>query len=502
VLFPQLRQPVLELLELAGRGRVRPVSELAPELPPALAQRVDLPMDLLVRVHIGKNAGLPGLYSRASLTRGSSGRTLLSPTSEGEKEGTMKARMIVAVAALAVAGLAASTAHAQPTVLQGELAGAPYEIVVPEAWNGTLIVVAHGYVDKADHPGEVDDRDPLDAGLAGLLAAQGYAVAGTAYRDNGWAVKESIHDLRALRAFFNGAVGQPDTSLLLGFSLGTLATATLAEGAGELFDGYLPACGVLAGAPAAWDAAAAGLLAYSVVFGGVPSAWGTLADGDDDVDFESEVVPVILPQLVNPLNFGKWEFVRLIAGARGPSVPLPPSLYPDWAFTDFFFFTEARGELERRAGGPYVRTIGHYTLSLTELAYLAALGFDANSALNAMNAAPEVAPDPSARNYVEHYASFTGKIKSPVLSIHTTWDTLVPVSHEQRYATTVAAAGRGDLLRQGYSSGIGHCAFGPELFGAISLLESWAKTGVAPSAAALAAVGLDPAFVPPPWPQP
>ena len=150
-------------------------------------------------------------------------------------------------------------------------------------------------------------------------------------------------------------------------------------------------------------------------------------------------------------------FVRLVAGARGPSVPLPPVLYPDWALTDLFFFTEARGELERRAGGPYVQTIGHeYVLSAAELAYLAALGFDAIPALSAMNAAQEIAPDPSARNYVRQYASFTGKIKSPVLSIHTTWDTLVPVSHEQRYAATVDAAGRSATLhhfQEGLSAG-------------------------------------------------
>lgn len=414
----------------------------------------------------------------------------------------MKARIIAVVATLVVFGLVASTAQAQPTVLQGELAGAPYEIIVPEAWNGTLIVLAHGYTDKADHPGEVDDRTPLDEDFANALASFGYAVAGTAYRDNGWAVKESIHDLRALRALFNGAVGKPVTALLVGFSLGTLATATLAEENGGLFDAYLPACGVLAGSPAAWDLGAAGLLAYAQVFGGLPPAWGTVGNGDDDVDFESEVVPVILPQLVNPLNFGKWEFIRLVAGARGPVVPLPLSLYPDWAFTDFFFFTEARAELERRAGGPYVQNVTHdYTLTPAEQTYLATLGFDAGPALIAMNASARFAGEPSARNYVEQYATFSGKIKSPVLSIHTTWDTLVPVSHESRYADTVDAAGRSGLLRQAYSDGIGHCAFGAEVFGAIVLLETWAKTGVPPSAAALTAVGLDPAFVPPPWPQ-
>ena len=418
----------------------------------------------------------------------------------------MKTRIIVAVAALAVSGLAASTAHAQPTVLQGELAGAPYEIIVPEAWNGTLVVIAHGYRDKADHVGEVDDRDPLDEGLANPLVGLGYAVAGTAYSDNGWAVKESIHDVQALRAFFNGAVGQPDTSLLVGFSLGSFVTATLAEQNPGLFDAYLPACGVLAGSTAAWDAGAVGLLAYEQVFGALPTEWGTVGDGDDDVDFQSEVAPVIVPQLLNPANFGKWEFIRLVAGARGPVVPLLPSaasLYPVWALTDFFFFTEARAELERRAGGHFVENVGPGYVWLTsgEQIYLSMLGFDPTVALAAM-ASVRYSAERSARNYVAHYATFTGKIKSPVLSIHTTWDTLVPVSHEERYAATVASAGRSDLLRQAYSNGVGHCAFGTELFGAILLLESWAKTGVAPSAAALAAVGLDPAFVPPPWPQP
>ena len=37
----------------------------------------------------------------------------------------------------------------------GEINGAPYRIVVPTVWNGTLLVYAHGYRDKADHPGEV-----------------------------------------------------------------------------------------------------------------------------------------------------------------------------------------------------------------------------------------------------------------------------------------------------------------------------------------------------------
>jgi len=87
-----------------------------------------------------------------------------------------------------------SAATLGPLDLSGELHGAPYRIRVPAVWNGTLLVFAHGYRDKADHPGEVDNRNADVAPSAALepaLLAQGYALAGSAYRDNGWEVEGS-----------------------------------------------------------------------------------------------------------------------------------------------------------------------------------------------------------------------------------------------------------------------------------------------------------------------
>jgi hypothetical protein len=414
-------------------------------------------------------------------------------------------RRLLAFSAAAVAALALSGTAAAYT-LEGEHSGANYKIVVPDAgWNGTLVVLAHGYRDKADHPGEVDDKSAMDAdftALANGLAAGGYAVAATSYRDNGWAVKESLHDLTALRSLFNALVGQPETALLMGFSLGSLPTARLAEQGDDLFDGYLPACGVLAGSPRAWDMGAAGLLAYKLIYG-MPASWGTPEDAD--VDFQTEVFPVLFPgQIFAPTDYGKWEFIRLISGARGPTVPLPPSLYPAWLLTNFFFFTEARAEAERRAGGPYVQNLTHnYTLTLAEQAYLASLGFNAAPVLAAMNASERFSGEESARNYMAHYATFSGELEDPVLSIHTKWDTLVPWAHESAYAATVAAAGQSDLLLQASTNGLGHCNFSPNELGAsVALLESWAETGVKPSAAVLALFGLDAISAPPAWPQP
>jgi hypothetical protein len=414
-------------------------------------------------------------------------------------------RLLIFGAALAL-GLGAATAASPapgPLDESGTLAGANYRIIVPAHWNGGLVVLAHGYRDRADHPGEVDDRTAMDAGfaaLAGGLASVGYAVAGTSYSRNGWAVKDALGDLTALTSYFDTNIAEPNRTLLVGFSLGSIPTLELAE-RGGLFDGFLPACAVAAGSPRAWDGAAVSLLAYQVAFGGgLPAAWGTVADGNDTVDFETQVFPVVLGQLLNPLNFGKFEFMRLVAG-----VPASPAYYGAGLMTNMFFFTEARGDLEQDAGGPVVQNVTHfYSLSAGDKAYLSLLGVNADALLAQMNAQRNIAAPPSSRNYLEHYADFTGKIKKPVLTMHTEIDTLVPVQHEAAYAATVHTAGNDALLYQTYTTGIGHCNFTPQqTLTAIGALDTWVQTGARPVASEFpAALGFDSSFVPPPWPQP
>ncbi|MDQ3474544.1 MAG: hypothetical protein M3447_12495, partial [Acidobacteriota bacterium] len=117
----------------------------------------------------------------------------------------------------------AKLAQPGPLDLSGELHGAPYRIRVPAVWNGTLLVFAHGYRDKADHPGEVDNRNADVAPSAALeapLLAQGFALAGSAYRDNGWEVEGAIQDTKDLTVLFRSLVGQPDRTILYSVSLG------------------------------------------------------------------------------------------------------------------------------------------------------------------------------------------------------------------------------------------------------------------------------------------
>jgi hypothetical protein len=396
--------------------------------------------------------------------------------------------------------------------LSGEIEGAPYRIRVPANWNGTLLVYGHGYRDKADHPGEVDNRNAdlaPSAALEPVLLAQGYALSGSAYKNNGWAVDEGVQDLKNLAVFFRENVARPQRTILWAVSMGTVIGFKSMERFGGIYDGALCACAVGAGASSSWDGAGDLALAYNTVFT-MPAAWGTFGDVRDDIDFETEVQPKLLGEVSNPASFPKFEFIRLVTGTPGRGImpPAPPNFYPNWIFTDMFFSMEARAELERRAGGPIVQNLDrNYNLTAAERAYLNSLGVSSmmiDNWLATMNAGRVVSAPPSARNYVEHNADYSGKIKNPVLTMHTIIDPLVTVSQENRYAQTVAEAGRSRLLFQTYTNGNGHCNFtGTQLMTAVNAINDWVRTGTRPTQATFpAAAGFVPNFVAPPMTQP
>jgi hypothetical protein len=391
-----------------------------------------------------------------------------------------------------------------PVDFSGELHGAPYSIRVPANWNGTLLVFVHGYRDKADHPGEVDDRTvPSDPVLEAALLSQGYGLAASAFRDNGWAVEEGIEDTRDLTLLFRSLVAVPQRTILWSVSLGSVISFKSLERFGGIYDGALCMCAIGAGATRFQDSAVAAALAYDVLFG-IPGSWGSVGDVRDDLDFETEVAPKLLAEVSNPTNFAKFEFIRLVAGIPGQGINPPPAFYPNWVF-EYFSNFESRAELERRAGGPFVQNLDqNYSLTPSEKAYLAGLGVDANPLLLQMNARRNIVAFPAARNYVARYADYSGEIKHPVLTVHTMIDEIVQVANESAYAETITAAGRENLLFQTYTSGVGHCEFtGQQFLISINAIDNWVRTGVRPTTASFpAAVGFVPGFVPPPFPQP
>src|SRR2546421_249254 len=64
-------------------------------------------------------------------------------------------------------------------------------------------------------------------------------------------------------------------------------------------------------------------------------------------------------------------------------------------------------------------------------------------------------------DYLKRFIIFDGRIRPPVLTMHTIGDGLVLNQDEQAYASVVRAAGNQRLLRQTFVDRAGHCAFTP-----------------------------------------
>src|SRR5256885_15103064 len=124
-------------------------------------------------------------------------------------------------------------------------------MLVPPAWNGGLILYAHGFVDP-DAPIALPDAAPADVApwvvqLRESLLGAGYAVAYSSYSENGWAVKDGAARTHELRTLFAGRFGVPSHVYVGGRSLGALITVMLAESYPADYDGALALCGPLGG---------------------------------------------------------------------------------------------------------------------------------------------------------------------------------------------------------------------------------------------------------------
>ncbi|HLQ61168.1 MAG TPA: prolyl oligopeptidase family serine peptidase [Candidatus Acidoferrales bacterium] len=383
--------------------------------------------------------------------------------------------LLVAACSLGGARASPSPPHpaSTPQVLQGTLGAATYTIVMPAPWNRTLVVYSHGYV----APGRPNPAPDLGANPIGAwLLGHGYALAASSYSGTGWALAEAVPDQIALLDLFQQRFGKPTRTLAWGHSLGGIITAALVQDHPERFAGALPMCGVLGGGVGTWNQALDAAFVLKTLLG--PDSQLQLVHLTNPEANLSAARSLADAAQATPAGQARLALIAALGDLPGWFDPSQPQPAPAdlagrlrdqlrWFSVDFPYSFSYRADLEKRAGGnPSWNTGVDYRALLAasvdrdevEALYQQA-GLSLESDLARLAAAPRIAADPPAVQYLRRHVVFDGSLQVPVLSLHTTDDGLVVVQQEQAYAAAVHGAGRDSQLRQLYVHRAGHCTF-------------------------------------------
>ncbi|MGB0371466.1 MAG: SAM hydroxide adenosyltransferase [Opitutales bacterium] len=123
------------------------------------------------------------------------------------------------------------------TQLTGTIEGAKYSIAMPEEPIGKVLLLAHGY--RPENLGLKADAG-ASHNLYTDLVEEGWIVASSSYRHNGWIMEDAAQDMINLHELVTAAThGDPGDVYLMGNSMGGGVSTLLAEIAGDRFKGAL-----------------------------------------------------------------------------------------------------------------------------------------------------------------------------------------------------------------------------------------------------------------------
>ena len=352
------------------------------------------------------------------------------------------------------------------TTITGVAGQAHYKIVVPDEWNGDLVLWNHGL--NLAPVGPVSGLGPLSA----VQLAQGYAVAASSYRMPGSALFKTNEDLEALYSVFVEKVGTPEKVFVTGVSFGGLVTAAAIESAdiGNVA-GALSLCGTVAGSRN-WDGALDARLGYDAICAAEPAA--AIPGGAFGLPEGSTLTATQLVQRVHAC-FG----ILAPPAARTPAQQRRLA-----AFRNLTSLPEN-----------FVLTVmGYTTFVMSDLVYdhdklKGRLGvgnaevFYGDPVIDETIA--RVSPHPGAASRLRENYTPTGIVgDTKIVALHTDKDGLVFVENEKEYADVVPATNLTTAVA--VEAVPSHCQFtGGETLAAWESLRGWVAGAPQPTAAGM-----------------
>lgn len=361
--------------------------------------------------------------------------------------------------------------------------GAYLLAAIPTAWNGNLVVFAHGGPAIVPPTASSSKRDLAKYAIA---LERGYGWVASSYRREGYGVRMAAEDTEHARRFFVERIRQPRRTILHGASYGGLVGAKLIESQARKADGS-----------AALDGA----------FFNSGFVIGAARGHDFRVDLRAvyQYYCKNLPRPDEP-QYPLWS--GMPAAAKMTLKNLEALIDECTGLTKA---PEARSALQRQnlanilgvmrfSDRFLLRHMQAATFLFREIIERTTLGRNpfSNVGVTYKGSSDDVVlnrdvarftADPAAVAALKADGEPTGTVSAPVISIHSINDPQVAVEVQSPYRDAVHAAGNGERLVQAYTDEPAHTAqSAPELAASIEALMQWIEQGTKPTAQSIAAL--------------
>jgi pimeloyl-ACP methyl ester carboxylesterase len=323
-----------------------------------------------------------------------------------------------------------------------EPSGALYEMCLPDAWNGDLVIYAHGYMATVEPVELPDETFPGGSSIASVVNSLGFAFATTSYRTNGLVIMEGIEDVVQLVDLFTARFGDPNRVFLVGPSEGGIVTALAIEAYPDVFAGGLSMCGPVGDFRAQLDYIANFRTLFDYFFPGLIP--GNATNVPDEVvanwysTYESKVIKAI--------RRAPDRTRQLIKTSGAPVDPNDPSTVEHTVTGLLWYHVFAtENAMDKLGGQPFDNSKKFYR------------GSKNDRRLN--RKAFRATADPVPLAEIQRHYQTSGHLEVPLVTMHTTGDEIIPAGHEDLYARKIRADGSAPLHVNIYVDRYGHCNF-------------------------------------------
>lgn len=311
-----------------------------------------------------------------------------------------------------------------------QASGSIYRICMPQpgAYNGNLVIWAHGFQDATEPVGIPEDQ--LCFGgvcLPDLITGLGFGFATNSYSKTGLAILQGKDDILDLVNLFTIQKGKPDRVYLVGASEGGIITALALEQHPDVFSAGLAACGPVGNFPFQINYFGDARATFEYFFPGLIP--GDPFDPDPGLvaNWSTYYEAVVRPAVFHPSNRS-----RLNQWVRVARLPFDVSDYlatVEVSVADVLRYAvvNLNDATETLGGFPFDNRVRVYA------------GSNNDVLLNLL--VRRVAADPPAVAAMNTLYATTGVLQRPVITLHTLRDQQVPYFHEDLYTLKTLASG-------------------------------------------------------------